>query len=68
MVVFMKTNLQDKTGQDGVGPGAKRGKAMQITSLIQVTGTQRGINATLRPLLSGAVLRKMTHGGRIKGK
>lgn len=72
--VFTKTSLhafihwKDKTAEDRVVMGAKRGKGMQMAPLIQVTGTQRGINAPLWPLLSGGVLRRMTHGGPNKGR
>lgn len=70
----MKTNLhlfihsKDKSGQDGVVMGAKRGKGKQMAPLIQVTGPQRAINTAPRPLLSGGVLRKMTHGGPTKSR
>lgn len=73
-MVFAETSLhafihwKDKSAQDKVVMGAKRGEEMQMASLIQVTATQRGFNTPLRPLLSGGVLRKMTHGGANKGR
>ena len=43
--------------------GAEGGKGTQIASYVQVTGTQQASTPRSQPLLSGAVLQKMTHGG-----
>lgn len=67
----MRTNLhafihsKDKTGQDRAVTEAKREKR-DANGVINPGDWC--INTTLRPLLGGAILRKMSHGGPSKGR